>query len=323
MTRTSQLIVGTLLALDFTVAAAQAQTARAWVSGNGTDQAGCGLVTSPCRTPQYAHDHIINAGGEIDILDPAGYGSLAITKAISIVNDGVGTAGILSPASGNAITIAAGSGNVQLRGLTIEGSGTGYNGIIFNSGDSLTVTNCVIQNFTHVGAGTGNGILLQPTASMSFVISNTIISNNGDTGVFYIPPSGSPAVNGVLDHVVMTGNEYGLDLSVGFASGTTQVAISNSIASNNGLYGFFFTNDGSGAPLTVSIDNTGVSGNGLNGIYADTTTKVLLGRSVVTENATGIMNGTSPNTFYTYKDNRINLNTTDFGSLGLTTLTLN
>ena len=68
---------------------AQAQTAtRAWVSGHGTDEAGCGQVPAPCRTPQYAHDNIVAAGGEIDILDPAGYGSITIKKAISIINDG-------------------------------------------------------------------------------------------------------------------------------------------------------------------------------------------------------------------------------------------
>src|SRR5471030_2519696 len=71
---------------------AVAQINRAWVSGHGVDQAGCGAPTSPCRSLQYAHDQAVNAGGEIDILDPAGYGALSITKGISIVNDGVGTA---------------------------------------------------------------------------------------------------------------------------------------------------------------------------------------------------------------------------------------
>ncbi|WP_158818603.1 hypothetical protein [Methylocapsa sp. S129] len=67
---------------------------RAWVSGHGADAAGCGAPASPCRSLQYVHDNIIAAGGEIDILDPAGYGAITITKALSIVNDGVGTAGV-------------------------------------------------------------------------------------------------------------------------------------------------------------------------------------------------------------------------------------
>lgn len=129
--------------------AAPAQAAsRAWVAGTGTDQPGCGPLVSPCRTPQYAHDNIVDAGGEIDFLDPAGYGTIVITKAIGLVNDGVGTTGLLAPAGVNAVTINAGpSDAIQLRGVTIEGAGIGLNGIVFNSGGSLTVTNCVAQNF--------------------------------------------------------------------------------------------------------------------------------------------------------------------------------
>ena len=47
----------------------------------------------------FALDQTI-AGGEIDVLDPSGYGAVTINKAISIVNDGVGTAGILNTMSG-------------------------------------------------------------------------------------------------------------------------------------------------------------------------------------------------------------------------------
>src|SRR5271165_2272107 len=73
---------------------AHALVTSAWVSGKGKDVAGCGKVTAPCRTFQYVHDKIIAAGGEIDVLDPAGYGPIAITKALSIVNDGAGTAAL-------------------------------------------------------------------------------------------------------------------------------------------------------------------------------------------------------------------------------------
>src|SRR5471032_3341743 len=111
---------------------------RIWVSGHGVDQAGCGAPTAPCRSLQYAHDHIVAAGGEIDILDPAGYGAITITKAISIVNDGVGTAGVQAT-SGDAITINAGATDVvYLRGLNIDGlQESATNGVQFNSGAAL------------------------------------------------------------------------------------------------------------------------------------------------------------------------------------------
>src|SRR5471030_1508201 len=125
---------------------------RVWVSGHGVDRAGCGAPTDPCRSLQYAHDSAVAAGGEIDILDPAGYGAITITKAISIVNDGVGTAGVQAT-SGNAITITAGPNDaVYLRGLNIDGvNGAGAYGIVFNAGASLTVVNCVTRHFSQSG----------------------------------------------------------------------------------------------------------------------------------------------------------------------------
>jgi hypothetical protein len=94
-----QAIAGALLACGLSAAPAQAGPNRTWVSGHGTDSGGCALV-APCRTFAFALTQTA-AGGEIDVLDPADYGPLdgpgSITKAISIVNDGVGTAGIYPP----------------------------------------------------------------------------------------------------------------------------------------------------------------------------------------------------------------------------------
>src|SRR5258708_40169916 len=104
-TRRAALATSAVLAIGLT-APAWAASNRVWVSGHGVDQAGCGAPTKPCRSLQYAHDNVAG-GGEIDILDPAGYGAVTITKAISIVNDGVGTAGVQAT-SGGAIIINAG-----------------------------------------------------------------------------------------------------------------------------------------------------------------------------------------------------------------------
>jgi hypothetical protein len=93
-----------------------------------------------------------------------------------------------------------------------------------------------------------------------------------------------------------------------FSSGTATVAISNSNLSASGNSGLVVA--GSSASISVSIDNVSFVDNFV-GISVSGFTKVLLGRSVVTGNTTGIQNQTLPNTFYTYKDNRINGNTTD------------
>ncbi|MGI8568743.1 MAG: hypothetical protein ACR2KT_06560 [Methylocella sp.] len=96
---TSLSVAGALLAFGLSAAPAAALANRTWVSGHGTDSGAC-TRAAPCKTFAFAIT-VTNAGGGIDVLDPAGYGPVTIAKAISIVNDGVGTAGIKTP-SGNA-----------------------------------------------------------------------------------------------------------------------------------------------------------------------------------------------------------------------------
>src|SRR5438270_9059528 len=104
----------------FSVTRAQAQPTRVFVAAQGTDSANC-TFAAPCRSFQKAHDTVA-AGGEIDVLDPVGYGEVTITKAISIQAHGF--SGISAPSGGTGITINAGVNDaVSLHGLIIEGAG--------------------------------------------------------------------------------------------------------------------------------------------------------------------------------------------------------
>ena len=124
-------------------------------------------------------------------------------------------------------------------------------------------------------------------------------------------------MNGVVDHVTGTGNFDGIAVISG--TGSTVTAISNSNFSNNDDDGIFVSNTG---PLTMSIDTVSAVGNSVSGIAAASgTPNVLLGRSVITGNMTGVDNGTS-NTFFTYKDNRISGNGTDINGALNTTVPL-
>jgi hypothetical protein len=320
----SSLLTTVGLLAAFAASPAAAGVARAWVSGHGTDAAGCGSPANPCRSLQYVHDSIINAGGEIDILDPAGYGTITITKAISIVNDGVGTAGVQqSVAQGNAITINAGANDaVALRGLNIDGLGVAYNGIVFNSGASLSVVNCVARHFAQgQDTNTGNGILIQPTSgSMNFAISNTILSDNGWDGFAFYPPRGNASAHGVIDHVLSTDNQYGFIVTPYYSTGgTITVTISNSTAGNNSQAGIFVAGGGGTTNVSVTVD-TDIMNNNSAGLAAFNSAVVYLTRSTIISNTSGAYNSTAPsNTLYSYGDNRINGNTTDFGGSALNT----
>jgi hypothetical protein len=320
MTRIVTRIVLPLTLLTTTLALAlpahAAGLTRTFVSAAGSDSNPC-TITAPCAS--FAHAYSVTAAnGIVAALDPGKYGPLTITGPITI--NGNGWAAITAPATGNGITITAGtSDKVALIGLEIDGAGAGYNGIVLNSAGSLTVTDCTLQNFAENGndATTGNGILMQPHGgTLAFTITNTTASNS-IRGIFLFPSGGSPNANGVIDHVVADANQIGIAVVGSFPTGSVVVTVSNSIASNNGGGGIF-AGDGIGT-LKVSIDNVTVSGNNI-GIDGESPANVLLGRSVITGNGTGVLNNTSPNTFSTYQDNRINLNGTDV-SAAMNTLT--
>jgi hypothetical protein len=300
------LLVAAVFACSVHPSPAQAQ--RVFVGATGSDSNPC-TFASPCRSFQHAHD-VAPAHGEIDVLDPAGYGAVTINKSISI--QGHGFSGITVASGANGITINAGSSDaITLNGLILDGAQAGSNGIVFNSGGGLTVTNCVVQNFFFSSTFTGNGILIQPTSgTINFSITNTTVVSNANVGIFYPLSGGAPKVTGVIDHVVASGNSNGMAFSTKFASGgSTNVSISNSIASN-GLEGIV----ANGATLVLSIDNVNISSNSSLGINADSAVQVLLGRSVIQGNFTGVHNGTSPNTFFSYRDNRIDENITNIDS---------
>ncbi|WP_158818589.1 right-handed parallel beta-helix repeat-containing protein [Methylocapsa sp. S129] len=320
MIKTCLLTAAALTAFGLALPPAYAQTAtRAWVSGKGADAAGCGSPASPCRSFQYVHDNIIAAAGEIDVLDPAGYGPITITKALSIVNDGVGTAGVQQGTAGlNAITINAGTSDaVTLRGLNIDGLGIGANGVVFNSGASMTVVNCVIRHFAYTGSqSTGNGIYISPTTSSSrFVISGATVSDNGYAGILFYQTAATNAFV-VIDHTLATANKYGIVLGQNAGGSTAKLTISNSVSSNNDDFGISIGNGG--GTMAVTLDATEMNNNN-NGIVVSGTPLVLMGRSVIASNLTGVTNNTSPNSFYTYGDNRINGNNPDISGTALAT----
>src|SRR4026209_424602 len=127
---------------------ANAQATRTWVSGVG-DDANTFSRTAPCKTFAGAISKTA-ASGEISVLDPGGFGVVTITKAITINGDGT-LARILSAGTTGIIVNAGVNDRVGLRNLSINGAGTGLNGIRYLAGKQLVVDRCVIQNVTTRG----------------------------------------------------------------------------------------------------------------------------------------------------------------------------
>jgi hypothetical protein len=254
-----------------------AQAVRTFVSGHGTDTGICG-VGSPCRTFAYAITQT-SAGGEIDVLDPAGYGAVTITKAVSI--QGHGFAGVSATAGGTGITISAGASDaINLRGLLLEGDGSGLNGIQFNSGQAVTVDSCVVRHFLN------QGMLFAPNASSNLLVSNSLAADNGGPGISVFPNS-TGTVTSVFSHVAASNNGEGGILVDGIDStGTITATVADSVAAGNSLAGFAVVSH-TPATTTLTLFHS-VAANNATGISASGPGSTLtVAQSMITGNASG------------------------------------
>ena len=107
----------------------QAQATRTWVSGVGDDVNPCSR-TAPCKTFAGAISKTAT-NGEINCLDPAGYGAVTVTKSITIDCEDTQGSILSAGTTGVIINMAAGDAKkaFRLRGVSINGAGTGTFGI--------------------------------------------------------------------------------------------------------------------------------------------------------------------------------------------------
>ena len=269
---------------------AHAQATRTWISGVGDDANPCSR-TAPCKTFAGAISKTAVAG-EIDVLDPGGFGAVTITKSITL--DGTtAIAGVLVSGT-NGIVIQAGNNDVViLRNLDIDGIGTGLNGINIISAGDVRIENTKIYGFSQ------RGVFDQRTSGKLF-ISNTVISNNAQTAVLAMPGGTGLTVN--LDHVQMHSNgNAGLAIT-----GGTRAAVAHSWATSN-VHGFYAD---TGAVL--NLDDSVAFGNVGTGINVSSGAVIRLYNSTVSANGTGL-SATTGGSVASYGLNRIAGNTAGNG----------
>jgi hypothetical protein len=199
--------------------AAQAQATRTWVSGVGDDANPCSR-TAPCKTFAGAISKTAT-GGEINVLDPGGFGAVTITKAITIRSECI-EAGVLV-SGGNAIVVNAPNATdvVILDGLDIEGLGTGLNGVHIVGNGSVVVRRSLIHHFT------GNGVNLVGVSGAKVLVQDCVISNNG--GGVNVQGSGGVANTGVIDHsTIETHTTFAIQSAQG---GAAFISLTNLIGS--------------------------------------------------------------------------------------------
>jgi hypothetical protein len=276
-----------LLAVFLAAAPAQAQATRTWVSGVGDDANPCSR-TAPCKTFAGAISKTAT-GGEINVLDPGGFGGVTITKSITISSEGF-EAGVLVSGTNAIVINATTSSHVVLRGLDVEGLGTGLVGIKVLGGlGSLHVEKCTINNFR--GANSSGIEVSTTTAGTTQVyIKDTIVRNNGQGtgGGILINPGAGATVKSSLDDVRMEHNTFGFKSQ---GAGTSTSAVNHSVAAGNSGAGF---NTAVGT-ATLNIDGSMIANNGTG--IACTLGTVRVGNSAIHGNTTGVTAGGSCFTF--------------------------
>jgi hypothetical protein len=257
---------------------AHAQASRTWVSGVGDDVNPCSR-TAPCKTFAGAISKTA-AAGEIDALDPAGFGQVTITKSITIDGQSTGVAGILSSLVTGVIVNDANAGApntsiVHLRYLSIDGAGNGTDGIRFLSARRLTIENCVVWGAK--SGATSDGLDIAPSTGTLFNISvkDSIFKDNAGDGIRQTTTIGT--LNASYDNVWLVGNGgNGLEATGGTAN------ISRSVIDSNTGAGIIAS---TGA--VVNADDNYITSNG-TGVSSSST--VRLNGNAVHKNTTGLAN---------------------------------
>lgn len=267
---------------------ANAQATRTWVSGVGDDANPCSR-TAPCKTFAGAISKT-QAGGEINCLDPGGYGAVTVTKSITI--DCEDTQGSILASGTTGVIVNGANIIVNLRGLSINGApptAPGLNGVRLLQASVLHIEKCFIIGFTGA-APNGNGIIVNNTAGTpELTVIDTTLAHNGvgstSAGIL-IKPSGSGGAKVQLSNVSAVDNIVGISADGTATTGTINVMITDSEVAGSSQQGILALT--SSAAVNIMIDRTSVAHTGSEGLRAQgANARMRFANSNITGNGTG------------------------------------
>lgn len=236
---------------------ANAQASRTWVSGVGDDANPCSR-TAPCKTWAGAISKTAPCG-EIDALDPGGFGAVTITKSITL--DGTGTFASILASLTTGITInAAATDVVTIRGISINGFCNGLRAMNILQAQTVNIEDCVMFRFA------GPGIRVAESNDLILNIRNTVIRDNTGAGLDLTTTTGLVKVSAVDSS--FNGNQHGIH-----AKGNARVTAEHCMFARNTSDGV--RAEGIGGVGVVNLSNSVSANNGANGVQA------LTGGSVV------------------------------------------
>lgn len=271
------------------------QASRTWVSGVGDDANPCSR-TAPCKTFAGAISKTA-AGGEIDALDPGGFGALTITKAITIDGGGGQVASVLVSGT-NGIVVQAGANdvvilrNLRINGIVGSGAG-GLNGVRFLSGKDLNIESCYIFGFTQNGLD----IALNQATQASVHVYNSVFKQNNGVGIRATNAT-APVVQVGIDHTEIALDTIGVE-----SAANSNIEINDSMISKGSTSGI--QADG-GAASIIAIDRSEVIANAA-GATASAGSAVVTSDTKYAYNSGTALNA-SGGSIFSYGTNRVHNN---------------
>jgi hypothetical protein len=297
-------LVGTALCLPITPA--QAQATRTWVSGVGDDANPCSR-TAPCKTWAGAISKTAN-GGEIDALDPGGFGALTITKSITLDGGGGQVASTLVAGTNAFVVSIATTDVVIIRNLRVNGlantGNPGTNGIRLITGGTLKIEKTDIFGFSQ------SCIDIEPNATARVFVLETYVENCGGSNASFagmlIKPNSGASVNVSADRFRSALSSSGVFMDGSGGGGASNLSVTNSVlagAPNNGI-----AVSSTGATFSAVVTGSALVNNGNTGAAtAGGSSKLALGGNTIFGNNVGVSGGTT----VSFKNNQIFGNNSD------------
>jgi hypothetical protein len=268
-------------------APANAQALRTWVSSAGNDANAC-TPTAPCSTFQGAIQKTM-AGGEINCLNSGEYGTLSITKSITI-SCVAGTGGVTG---GGIVVNTLPTDEVFLKGLDISGGPSNQYGIFMEQG-MLHIEKCLISGFGGGGIIINNAPQFAEARARVDIVDTTVTHNSG-AGIRFIAFGAANRL--AISRSVVSNNGFnpgsngrtdGVSIEVAPSPSGIKVSISHTESINNAGAGYaVYALTGGTAEIMLdssrSYDNAaGILANGSGGVVRFT-------RSNISANTTGVV----------------------------------
>jgi hypothetical protein len=265
-----------VLAIGFT-SAAFGQATRTWVSGVGDDVNPCSR-TAPCKTFAGAISKTADKG-EISVLDPGGFGTVTITKSITL--NGTGTlAGILSAGTNginvnDSLAASPGTSVVIVRDVSINGAGTGTRGLNYISGKSVLLDHCWING---INGSPGRGIDVNLSLGGNLKAIDTVIENVTDDAI-HINTSSSFAFALIEKCRIFNAGQDGIE-----AVNNVRMNVTNSQVYRENANGIVIT----GGNTIINMDDVLVANCEGTAVRSAAGCQIRVSDSFIANNATGL-----------------------------------